>query len=71
MLSEKKNQDYLIQACAKTNGLYLPTPPRIDKGVVEYFLNAYLVNTEARRHFRLPYITVSYTHLTLPTKRIV
>lgn len=27
--------------------------------MIEYFLNAYLVNSEARKHFRLPYITIA------------
>ncbi len=57
MLAEKKNQDFLIQACSKTNGLYLPCP-KVSKGVVEYLLHAFMTTRDARSDFKLPFLNV-------------
>ena len=57
ILAKKKDQDFLIQACSKTGGLYLPCPD-ISKGVVESMLSAFMLTREARADFKLPFLNV-------------
>lgn len=55
-----KVQNFLTQLSQKTNGLYLPSPPKINKSLIEYFINAFIINVESRKQFKLPYPNIAH-----------